>query len=240
MFGKQCSRRGDGGGSDARAGSDQPVSHGSRTTVDPADTAVAAGSTTRNPRNLTYKIAHGCSAAPLVRHASVAPPMFPWAFLILIAAQVSATPNVRRVEGRLQLRKILEDSAAWVVYYHDGEEIELPRGELDTREAAWFAKLAQIWERDVRHGRVPWATDSMAPLQFASADRSTLLADGASDLFDSEFADLPLGPRLYENSGDRGPMPGPMSSRKAMQAVLKHLDTELADGRPSGSSHEEL
>ena len=65
----------------------------------------------RNPRNLTYKIAHGCSAAPLVRHASVAPPMFPWAFLILIAAQVSATPNVRRVEGRLQLRKILEASS---------------------------------------------------------------------------------------------------------------------------------
>jgi len=94
----------------------------------------------------------------------------------------------------------------------------------------------------VRHGRVPWATDSMAPLQFASADRSTLLADGASDLFDSEFADLPLGPGLYENSGDRGPMPGPTNSRKAMQAVLKHLDTELADGRPSGSSqsHEEL
>ena len=240
MFGKQCSRRGDGGGSDGRAGSDhQKVSHGSRTTVDPADTAVAPKIFHLTSPQL-IKSPTAAAPAPVVRHASVAPPMFPWAFLILIAAQVSATPNVRRVEGRLQLRKILEDSAAWVVYYHDGEEIELPRGELDTREAAWFAKLAQIWERDVRHGRVPWATDSMAPLQFASADRSTLLADGASDLFDSEFADLPLGPRLYENSGDRGPMPGPMSSRKAMQAVLKHLDTELADGRPSGSSHEEL
>ena len=163
------------------------------------------------------------------------------ALLIVLLAQVGAgTPDVRRIEGRLQLRKILEDSAAWVVYYHDGEEIELPRSELDTREAAWFAKLAQVWERDVRHGRVPWAVDSMAPLQFASADRSTLLADGASDLFDSEFADLPLGPRLYENMGDRGPMPLPMKSRQAMQAVLKHLDTELADSRQSGSSHEEL
>ena len=161
--------------------------------------------------------------------------------LITIIAQVSAgTPDVQRIEGRLQLRKILEDSAAWVVYYHDGEEIELPRGEGDTREAAWFAKLAQLWERDVRHGRVPWAADSMTPLNFASADRSTLLADGASDLFDSEFADLPLGPRLYENSGDRGPMPRPMNSRQAMQTVLKYLDTELADGRPSGSLHEEL
>tara|TARA_B100000795_G_scaffold139114_1_gene104051 strand:- start:140 stop:640 length:501 start_codon:yes stop_codon:yes gene_type:complete len=166
--------------------------------------------------------------------------MFARAFLVVIAAQVSATPDVRRIEGRLQLRKILEDSAAWLVYYHDGEEIELPRGELDTREGAWFAKLAQLWERDVRHGLVPWAADSMAPLQFASADRSTLLADGASDLFDSEFADLPLGPRLYENSGDRGPMPRPMNSRQAMQAVLKHLDTELADSRPSSSSHDEL
>ena len=163
------------------------------------------------------------------------------AVLLLIVAQVSAgTPDVQRIEGRLQLRKILEDSAAWVVYYHDGEEIELPRGEGDTREAAWFAKLAQLWERDVRHGRVPWAADSMTPLKFASADRSTLLADGASDLFDSEFADLPLGPRLYENSGDRGPMPRPMNSRQAMQTVLKYLDTELADGRPSGSLHEEL
>ena len=161
--------------------------------------------------------------------------------LLLIIAQVSAgSPDVQRIEGRLQLRKILEDSAAWVVYYHDGEEIELPRGEGDTREAAWFAKLAQLWERDVRHGRVPWAADSMTPLKFASADRSTLLADGASDLFDSEFADLPLGPRLYENSGDRGPMPRPMNSRQAMQTVLKYLDTELADGRPSGSLHEEL
>ena len=167
--------------------------------------------------------------------------MFPRALLlIVIVAQVGATPDVRRIEGRLQLRKILEDSAAWLVYYHDGEEIELPRGELDTREGAWFAKLAQLWERDVRHGLVPWAADSMAPLQFASADRSTLLADGASDLFDSEFADLPLGPRLYENSGDRGPMPRPMNSRQAMQAVLKHLDTELADSRPSSSSHDEL
>ena len=171
--------------------------------------------------------------------------MLCFAVLLLIIAQVSAgTPDVKRIEGRLQLRKILEDSAAWVVYYHDGEEIELPRGEGDTREAAWFAKLAQLWERDVRHGRVPWATDSMTPLNFASADRSTLAkrSDGASDLFDSEFADLPLGARLYENSGDRGPMPRPMDSRQAMQTVLKYLDTELADGRPSGSSqsHEEL
>ena len=167
--------------------------------------------------------------------------MLCFAVLLLIVAQVSAgTPDVQRIEGRLQLRKILEDSAAWVVYYHDGEEIELPRGEGDTREAAWFAKLAQLWERDVRHGRVPWAADSMIPLKFASADRTTLLADGASDLFDSEFADLPLGPRLYENSGDRGPMPRPMNSRQAMQSVLKYLDTELADGRPSGSLHEEL
>ena len=172
--------------------------------------------------------------------------MFAWAFLVLVAAQVSAIPevkdalSVRRVEGRLQLRQILEDSAAWIVYYHDGEEITLPRSEQDTREAAWFAKLAVLWERDVRHGLVPWATDSMAPLQFASADRSKLLADGASDLFDSEFADLPLGPRLYEHGGDRGPMPQPMDSRKAMQVVLKHLDTELAEARGYSVVHDEM
>ena len=85
----------------------------------------------------------------------------------------------------------------------------------------------------------------MAPLLFASADRTTLLQDGASELFDSEFADLPVGARMYAHGGDRGPMPQAMDSRKGMQGVLKHLDLELADAlglpqTPPGMPKEEL
>ena len=148
---------------------------------------------------------------------------------LLLAGAVAAVKEVRRVETKAQLREILEDKQPWLIYYHDGQEIVLPSGETDTREAAWFAKLAAIWERDVRHGVVPWARDSMSPMFFASADRTKLVQDGASELFDSEFADLPIGARLYLQGGDRGPVPREMVSRRDMQAVLKHCDVEIAE-----------
>ena len=148
--------------------------------------------------------------------------------LLANVVQVSAA-DPTLVTTKQQLRDILSDPTPWLLHFNDaGPAAVLPESEEDTREQAWFTKLAHVWPRDIMEGKLAWAGHLYGrEVKFASVGK----IDPAAGDYDSAVDALATnkGFRFLIGGVDLGPPVNRMESRREMLQAVQWMASKLGD-----------
>jgi len=167
--------------------------------------------------------------------------------LLANVVQVSAA-DPTLVTTKQQLRDILSDPTPWLLHFNDDDPTAfLPANEEDTREQAWFTKLAHVWPRDIAEGKLAWAGHLHGrEVKFASVGKIDL-ADADSAVKDSAVNDSVVdalaarkkGFRFLIGGVDQGPPVNRMASRREMLQAVQSMAAML-DGIKRAEKRDEL